>query len=60
MDQETKQALDIATEEIIKRLVNLELVMNKRFENLKKVVGDYLELSSNISIATVKANLKNV
>lgn len=42
------------------KLDNLDKAMNIRFENLKKVLGDYLELSSNLSIATVKANLKNV
>ena len=35
-------------------------VTDARFNALKKVIGDYLELSSNLSIASVKANLKNV
>ncbi len=42
------------------KIDNLDKAINLRFENLKKVIGDYLELSSNLSIASVKANLKNV
>ena len=42
------------------KLDNLDKAMNVRFENLKKVIGDYLDLSSSLSIATIKANLKNV
>lgn len=47
-------------EGIIKRLDLFEKVVNVRIDKLKKVVGDYLELSSNISMASVKANLKSV
>ena len=56
MDKE----IDEWTRLIKAKLDNLDKAMNVRFENLKKVLGDYLELSSNLSIATVKANLKNV
>lgn len=42
------------------KLDGVEKLMNLRFDNLKKVIGDYLELSSNLSITSVKANLKNV
>lgn len=47
-------------EGIIKRLDLLEQAINIRFDKLKKVVADYLDLSSNISMASVKANLKSV
>ena len=60
MDKEIKKEIDEMTRQLKAKLDNLEAAINRRFENLKKVIGDYLELSSNLSIATVKANLKNV
>ncbi|MBA7678622.1 hypothetical protein ES703_86900 [subsurface metagenome] len=60
MDEETKKELSEWARLIKGKLDNLEEAINLRFENLKKVIGDYLELSSNLSIASVKANLKNV
>ena len=60
MDKEIQKELDDWTRLIKGKLDNLEKAMNIRFENLKKVIGDYLERSSNLSIASVKANLKNV
>jgi len=52
MDEDLKRELEILSEEII--------AVNKRIDTLKKVIGDYLELSSNLSIAGVKVNLKNI
>ena len=60
MDEETKKELDEWSRLVKGKLDNLEKAINLRFDKLKKVIGDYLELSSNLSIATVKANLKNV
>lgn len=60
MDAETEKELSDLGRLIKAKLDNLEMAMNKRFDAMKKVIGDYLELSSNISIATVKANLKSV
>jgi len=42
------------------RLTNLEIIANKRIEAIKQVILNYLEASSNIALATVKANLKNI
>jgi len=52
MDEETEERF----EEVRK---NIE-VLNKRFDHMKKIIGDYLELSSSLSMSSVKANLKNV
>ena len=64
MDKEIKKVIDDEivgiTELLLVKINNLHEAINKRFEALKKVVGDYLELSSNIAIGSVKANLKNV
>lgn len=56
MDKEIKEQIEAINE----KLEHLRTVVNVKFENLKKVVGDYLELGANISMATVKANLKSV
>ena len=34
--------------------------INKRIDTLKKVIGDYMELSSSIALSSVKTNLKNL
>ena len=47
-------------DEIREHLEMMHQAINKRFENLKKIIGDYLELSSSIAIGSVKTNLKNV
>ena len=60
MDQETKKEIDEWTRLIGAKIDNLHKAIDLRFEKLKKLVGDYLELSSNLSIATIKANLKSV
>ena len=64
MDKETidifQRELEEWTRLINVKIENLHDAINKRFDNLKKVIGDHLELSSNLSIASVKANLKNV
>lgn len=54
--EKIKEAID----EIYLKLDKLAEVVNVRIEKLKKIVGDYLELGANISMATVKANLKSV
>lgn len=59
-EEELKKELDEWTRLINGKLGNLERAINLKFDNLKKVIGDYLELSSNISIGTVKANLKTI
>ena len=56
MDKEIKESI----KEIYEKLDQLATVVNIRIEKLKNVVGDYLELGSNISMSTVKANLKSV
>ena len=56
MDKEIIEYL----ESVSQKVDTLTKVFNARIDNLKKVIGDYLELSSNISMATVKANLKSV
>lgn len=56
MDKEIKEQIETINE----KLDQLGTVVNMRIEKLKKVVGDYLELGANISMATVKANLKSV
>lgn len=56
MDEKIQEGID----KIWSHLEVLDKVVNQRIEKLKKVVGDYLELGSNISMATVKANLKSV
>jgi len=64
MDKELRKIVDDEIVEITRLLMakldNLNKAINIRFEGLKKVIGDYLELSSNLSVASVKANLKNV
>jgi len=64
MEKETQEFIEKELNEWTKlvgaKIDNLHNAMDKRFENLKKVVGDYLELSSNLSMATIKANLKSV
>ena len=64
MDKEAKQLIDAEIIEMTKlfmaKIDNLHDAMMARIDNFKKVIGEYLELSSNLSIATVKANLKNV
>ena len=52
--------IDEMTRLIVAKIENLNKAFTVRFDSLKKVIGDYLELSSNLSIATVKANLKSV
>ena len=64
MDKEIQKYIDEEIKEMTKVIVAKLESLNKniqvRIDVLKKVIGDYLELSSNLSIATVKANLKNV
>lgn len=64
MDEETKEHVERDINEMVRlikgKIDNLEKAINLKFDALKKVIGDYLELSSNLSIASVKANLKNV
>lgn len=60
MDAETKKEMDEWVRLIKGRLDNLEKAVGLRFDSMAKVISDYLELSSNLSMATVKANLKNV
>ena len=60
MDEQTQRELDEWARLIGAKIDNLQAAMDKRFEAMKKVIGDYLELSSNLSITSVKANLKNV
>ena len=64
MDAETKEFIEHEISEMTRllkaKLDNLEMAINKRFESFRKVIGDYLELSSSMSISTVKANLKSV
>ncbi|MBA7576064.1 hypothetical protein ES708_17901 [subsurface metagenome] len=64
MDKETQKYIDEETKdmtrEIVKNIEDLGKTMAIRFDHMKQVVGDYLELSSNLSIATIKANLKSV
>ena len=60
MDATTNKELEEWAKLIRAKIDNLHEAMDKRFESLKKVIGEYLELSSNLSIASVKANLKNV
>ena len=64
MEKETQEFIEKELNDWTKlvgaKIDNLHNAMDKRFENLKKVVGDYLELSSNLSMATIKANLKSV
>lgn len=60
MDAETKKEMDEWVRLIKGRLDNLEKAVGLRFDNMAKVISDYIELSSNLSMATVKANLKNV
>ena len=64
MDETTKKLIGAEMDEwtrlINAKIENLHQAIDKRFEAMKKVVGDYLELSSNISIGSVKTNLKNV
>ena len=35
-------------------------ITDAKFNLIKRIIGEYLELSSNLAIASVKANLKNV
>ena len=35
-------------------------ITDAKFNLMKRIIGEYLELSSNLAIASVKANLKNV
>lgn len=60
MDKEIQEAMNDWVRLIKGKIDTLERTIGLRFDNMKKVVGDHLELSSNLSIATVKANLKNV
>ena len=56
MEQEVLEWL----KEIDKKIEQLGIVMNNRFEHLKKVVADYLEAGSSMAMASVRANLKSV
>lgn len=56
MTEEILKILD----EMAQKLGLLEKVINERFEKLKKVIGDYLDLTSNIALASVKTSLKSV
>lgn len=60
MEIETQKEIEEWSRLVVGKLDNLEMKINKRFDAMKKVIGDYLDLSSQMSIATVKANLKNV
>lgn len=60
MDKETIETMEKLTNAVSERVDKLIELFNAKFENLKKVIGDYLELSSNISLASVKTSLKNV
>lgn len=58
-EQENEELAEVINM-IMAKISNLAEAQNKKFDTLKKVIGDYLELSSNISIATIKANLKTI
>jgi len=60
MDKETIETMEKLTNAVSERVDKLIELFNVRFENLKKVIGDYLELSSSISLASVKTSLKSV
>ena len=60
MDEQTKKEMDEWVRLMTAKIDNLHMAIDKRFDTLKKVIGDYLELSSNLSISTIKANLKSV
>lgn len=60
MDKETIETMEKLTNAVSERVDKLIELFNLRFEKLKKVIGDYLELSSNLSIASVKTSLKSV
>jgi len=45
---------------LTEQLKHITEAINLKFESMKKVVGDYLELTSNISLASVKTALKNI
>ncbi|MBA7680527.1 hypothetical protein ES703_88844 [subsurface metagenome] len=60
MDKKDIEEVKESTARIIQRIDQLKDYMDLRFEKLKNVIGEYLDLSSNISMATVKANLKSV
>ncbi|GAH40257.1 unnamed protein product [marine sediment metagenome] len=47
-------------EGIINRIAKLEELFNLRFDKLKKIIGDYLDLTSNIALSSVKTSLKSV
>lgn len=56
MDKEIEKLKD----DILNRVGLLEQAINARFDKMKKVIGDYLDLTSNIALASVKTSLKSV
>ena len=60
MDEQTQKELDEWARLIGAKIDNLQKLMDHRFEGMKRVIADYLELQSNMAMATIRANLKNV
>jgi len=56
MTEEILKILD----EMAQKLGLLENVVNARIDKLKKIIGDYLDLTANISLSAVKTSLKSV
>lgn len=64
MDKQTsdlmeKFEIDMSTK-ICEKIDELHKSVNQRFDNLKKVIGDYLEMSSQMQMSSVKAQLKQI
>lgn len=60
MDEKTEKTAEQLIDLIRVSLEAMSNKLNMRIDHMKKVMGDYLELSSSLSLASVKANLKSV
>ena len=56
MDKEIEKMKD----DIMEKVDLLNQAINLRFDKMKKVITDYLDLTANISLSAVKTSLKSV
>lgn len=60
MDKQISDLLGKFEIDMSTKIDELHKAINQRFDNLKKVIGDYLEMSSQMQMSSVKAQLKNI
>ena len=60
MDEKTSDLINKMESELMDKIQELASHIDLRIEHLKNVIMNYLEAGSSMSMASVRANLKNV